>query len=163
MKLFSKILSALLLFSIGLFTMNVSAGWLSDLWSSSEPSIPYCQWSDKDDCTLKGWVEITENINSVVTGTKASDFIQNITSYVLGFMSIVAVLYIIYAGFNILTWNWDEDKVKKSKSIITYVIMGVIIMFLAYSIVAFLFTLLDSWDATLGINTQSQTFISNYM
>lgn len=156
MKLFSKILSVILLFWMGVLGASVNAGFLSDLVSSWEPSVPYCQWSDKEKCTIKWWVNETENISSVVTDQKASDYIQNVTSYILWFMAIIAVIYIIYAGFNILTWNGDEEKIKKSKNIIVYVIMWIIIMFLAYSIVAFIFDILDSREDSSEIAPTTQ-------
>ena len=160
MKLFSRILSVILLFWIGLFWTNVSAGVISDIFSTTgDPSVPYCQWDDKVKCTVKWGVEETESIGSVITDQKASEYIQNVTSYILWFMAIVAVLYIIYAGFNILTGAWDEEKVKKSKSIITYVIMGIIIMFLAYSIVRFIFGILDSGNNTPPIAPTTQVLI----
>lgn len=140
MKLFSRILSVILLFWVGLFGTYASA-WLEDYITDGSPSVPYCQW---EDCTVEKGIEETKNISSVVTNKKASEYIQDVTAYVLWFMAIVAVIYIIYAGFNILVWNGDEEKIKKSKSIIIYVVLGLIIMFLAYSIVAFLFDLLDS-------------------
>jgi Type IV secretion system pilin/REJ domain len=51
------------------------------------------------------------------------------------FISIIAVIYIIYAGFQVMTGWGDEEKMKKAKNIITYVIIGILIMWLAYSIV----------------------------
>jgi type IV secretory pathway VirB2 component (pilin) len=66
---------------------------------------------------------LKENLNDVETGQSASEFIQNIIVYLIGFISIVAVVYIIYAGFNILTGTGDEEKIKKSKSIILYVVI----------------------------------------
>lgn len=159
MKLFSRILSVILLFWIGLFWTNVSAGFLSDLVSSWDPSVPYCQWDDKDLCTLSWGIKETERIGSVVTDQKASEYIQNVTSYILWFMAIVSVLYIIYAGFNILTGAWDEEKIKKSKSIITYVVMGIIIMFLAYSIVIFIFDILDSGSDVPEIDPTTQVLL----
>jgi len=141
MKLFSRILSVVLLFWIGLFWVNTNAFSileLDDRWS-----IPYCQWDDKEKCSVEWGIKETESISSVVTDQKASEYIQKIVSYILTFTAIIAVLYIIYAGFNILTGSGDEEKMKKSKSIITYVILGIVIMFLAYSIVTFIFEVLD--------------------
>jgi hypothetical protein len=53
----------------------------------------------------------------------------------MGFVSLIAVLYIIYAGFQLMTGAGDEEKMKKTRSIITYVILGILIMWLAYPIV----------------------------
>ncbi|MGB2111306.1 MAG: hypothetical protein ACPHY8_05780 [Patescibacteria group bacterium] len=49
----------------------------------------------------------------------------------------------IYAGFNILTAAGDDEKVSNSKKTITYVAIGLLIMFLAYSIIGFIFGIFD--------------------
>jgi type IV secretory pathway VirB2 component (pilin) len=53
----------------------------------------------------------------------------------MGFISIVAVIYIIYAGFQLMIGAGDEEKMKKTRQIILYVILGIMIMWLAYPIV----------------------------
>lgn len=53
----------------------------------------------------------------------------------MSFISIIGVLYIIYAGFQVMIGAGDEEKMKKAKNIILYVVIGIIIMWLAYSIV----------------------------
>lgn len=55
------------------------------------------------------------------------------------FISIIAVLYIIYAGFQILIGAGDEEKMKKAKNIVLYVTLGIILMWLSYSIVKWIF------------------------
>lgn len=56
--------------------------------------------------------------------------------YFLGFVTVVGVIYIIYAGFQLMTGGGDEEKVKKARQIIIYVIAGIVLMWLAYWIVA---------------------------
>lgn len=53
----------------------------------------------------------------------------------LSFVSLVAVIYVIYAGFQIMTGAGDEEKNKKGKNIILYVIIGIVVMWLAYAMV----------------------------
>lgn len=53
----------------------------------------------------------------------------------MGFISIIAVIYIIYAGFQLMIGAGDEEKMKKTRQIILYVILGIMIMWLAYPIV----------------------------
>lgn len=58
-------------------------------------------------------------------------FIQN----VLGFVTIIAVGYVLWAGFQLVTAGGDEEKMKKSKTTIIQVVIGIVVMWLAYSIV----------------------------
>jgi hypothetical protein len=53
----------------------------------------------------------------------------------MGFVSLIAVLYIIYAGFQLMIGAGDEEKMKKTRQIILYVILGILIMWLALPIV----------------------------
>lgn len=55
--------------------------------------------------------------------------------YLLGFVSLIGVIYIIWAGFNILIGNGDEKKLDNAKKTVLYVTLGMILMWLAYSIV----------------------------
>jgi hypothetical protein len=57
---------------------------------------------------------------------------------------LLAVIYIIYAWFNIMIWSGDEEKMKKSKSTIIYVILGLLIIYFAYTLVAFVFNVFDT-------------------
>ena len=77
-----------------------------------------------------------------------SQFIQNIVSYLLGFVALIAVLLIIWAGFMILTAAGDEAKVKKAYKTIIYVIIGIVVMYLAYSIVLFVINVLTVGGAS---------------
>ena len=141
MKIFSKILLFITLLGLWLSSIQVNAS-LSDFLDSSSPSIGICQW---DDCGIQQWVDVLKgNLNDVETEQKASEYIQNIIVYLIGFISIIAVIYIIYAWFNILTGTGDEEKIKKSKWIIMYVVIWLIVIYLAYSIVAFVFNVFDS-------------------
>ena len=67
---------------------------------------------------------------------------------ILGFLYIGAVLIAIWWGFNILTAAWDEEKVKKGKTILIQAMMGLVIIFLAGSIIEWLlFAILHEWVA----------------
>jgi len=105
--------------------------------------IPYCEsW---DDCSLEEWVQYAWDISSVVTTWTASAYIQKIVVYILTFLKLLAVLLIIYAWFNMLTAAWDEEKAKKSKTIIVFAIIWLLIIFLAWPITNFVIDIL-SWN-----------------
>lgn len=128
---------------------------LSDLIDDWAPSTHICE--DSDDCWFDKWVEVVKDaIQWAETEKKASEYIQDIVIYVLSFMAIVAVLYIIYAWFNILTAAWDDDKVTQSKKTIMYVALWLLVMFLAASIVGFIFGIFDGANE---LNNQVNNFI----
>lgn len=106
-------------------------------------TIPYC---NDGNCWLTQWIEEIwkANIPWVVTEGTASDYIQRIVIYLLRFLALVAVIVIIYAWFNILTAAWEDDKVKKSKSMIMYAIIGLAIIFLAWPITTFIIGIFTS-------------------
>jgi hypothetical protein len=68
--------------------------------------------------------------------------------YLLGFLALISVIYIIYAGFQILIGAGDDEKVKKAKNIILYVGLGLIVIALAYPIVTFIFGIVNSRPST---------------
>ncbi|MFA6421919.1 MAG: hypothetical protein WCV92_00745 [Candidatus Buchananbacteria bacterium] len=67
------------------------------------------------------------------------DTIGNIIIVVLGFLAVVFILFIIYAGFLWLLAQGDETKIKKAKAIIIQGIIAVIVIFLAFAITQFVF------------------------
>ncbi len=65
---------------------------------------------------------------------------QNITTlinYFLGFLGLIAVAFLIYAGVLMVTAGGDEDQVGKARKIITYAVVGIVIILLSYTIVTF--------------------------
>ncbi len=60
---------------------------------------------------------------------------QNLVDRALMFLSIVAVGYGIWGGFQIITAGGDEEKVKKGRTILIQVVIGIIVIWLAGSIV----------------------------
>ena len=76
-------------------------------------------------------------------GGNATDGVGGIMALVanfLTFVTVIAVLYVIYAGFQVMTAGGDEEKLKKGKTIIIQVVIGIAIMWLAYSIVSWVMT-----------------------
>lgn len=104
--------------------------------------IPYCpSW---ENCGYEAWVNQVKDVLTDVEKTKTlSEYIQDVLIYLLTFVTIVAVIYIIYAWFKILTSNWNEDSLKKSKNTILYVVVWIIIMWLAYPIVRWIIDVLN--------------------
>ncbi len=124
------------------YVEDSSAGFV--IFSNKNSEIPYCQSWDKD-CWLEGWIDAIKDVDNTKSDEKASEFIQRIVVYVLWFLQLIAVLIIIYSWFVLLTWVWDEEKAKKTKQIITYTVLWLIIIWLAYPISKFIFDILNGW------------------
>ncbi len=141
MKIYSKILVLFILFfSVLNFTYS---SFISDLFDNRDTEIHYCQ---DDDCWINNWINVVwNNVDWIVTDQAASSYFQNIVNYLLWFIYLIAVALIIYAWFNLLTWVWDEEKAKKSKTMIIYVIIWIAIIFLASPIIKFVIQVLDNW------------------
>lgn len=114
--------------------------WTDDCrWTNA---VDYCNSNDPASakyCSLdRGTQIVSGNINDIEKNRRFSVWIQDVIAYLLVFLGIVGVLYIIYAGFNVLTAGGNDDKVKKGKATILHVFIGLVLIFLAYSIVKFI-------------------------
>lgn len=82
---------------------------------------------------------------TTVDGSKqtADQAVQGIVNNAMVFLTILAVLYGIYGGFLMLTAGGEEDKVAKGRTILIQVAIGIIVIWLAGSIVNFVMGLLS--------------------
>ena len=148
-----KLIISICAFLFLLLSVWNSQAWIIDdlfeSWTNAE--LVYCQ---DNDCTIENAVEELWEIDAFITDKKASEYVQSVIVYVLGFIALISVVYIIYAGFNIVISAWDDEKMTKSKNTIMYVVIGLIVIFLAYSIVAFIFDVFDQSEPT-----QAQTIV----
>ncbi len=69
---------------------------------------------------------------------KIEVFVTDTVKYFLSFVSLIAVVYFIYAGFQLMVSGGDEEKAKKTKKIMVYVIAGIILIWSSYYLVAIL-------------------------
>lgn len=137
MKYFSKIFLSFLLLIFSLSWVFASS-YISV--GNGRPDIPYCQ---NGDCGIKEWIDaVRAGVDDLETDRSASEYVQSIIIYLLGFISLIAVIYIIYSGFQILIWNGDEEKLKKSKQTIIYVIIGIIVIWISWPLTLFIFRML---------------------
>jgi hypothetical protein len=63
--------------------------------------------------------------------------IGNIITVALGFLGVLFIVLILYAGFLWLIANGDDTKIKKAKGMMINSIIAVVIIFLAYAITNF--------------------------
>jgi threonine/homoserine/homoserine lactone efflux protein len=76
--------------------------------------------------------------NTLGLGTGASTGYEAITNIIVGLLSLitlVAVAYVIWAGWQILSAGGDEEKVKTGRKTIINVLIGILVMWLSYWIV----------------------------
>jgi len=75
--------------------------------------------------------------------TKTADqVITQWTGFIVWFLYLVAVIVMIYGWFLILTAGWDEEKVKKGKTILLQAAAWLVVVFIAGSVVDWVITLL---------------------
>lgn len=60
-----------------------------------------------------------------------------IINVILGFLSIIAILGVLYGGFQIMTAGGNEDKTTSGKAAVVAGVVGLAIIFTAWAITAF--------------------------
>ncbi|HCC83450.1 TPA: hypothetical protein DEP96_01215 [Candidatus Uhrbacteria bacterium] len=68
------------------------------------------------------------------TATTLTDTIGQLISVLLGFLGVIFLILIIYAGLLWMTAAGNEDKVKKAQGILMSSVIGLIILLSAYAI-----------------------------
>lgn len=68
-------------------------------------------------------------------------FIQNVLSFVIGAVALVAVIMLIWNGVQYITAGGDEGKVEKATKGITNAVIGLVICFVAELIVQFVISI----------------------
>lgn len=130
----------LCLTGISLWFLSVSAN--SPVWEAVNPNIEIPYNADGDYGLQQG-IDAVGDVGGLNRDVGLSQFIQDIVVYILSFVSLIAVLYIIYAGFQILIGNGEEEKLKKSKQTILYVILWIVVIWLAWPITVFVISALS--------------------
>lgn len=91
------------------------------------------------------WVDrITENLQN--GGDDLVLTADNIFGYIIWLFYFIAMIFAIYGGFTILTSGGDEEKVKKGKNLIIYVVIGLALVFLASQIVTWIIGIMSDED-----------------
>jgi bacteriorhodopsin len=82
-------------------------------------------------------------VGDLFTKKSISVFVTDLVRYFLSFVTIIAVVYVLWAGFQLMVSGGDEESAKKARKIITYVIAGIVLMWLAYWIVTLIIWVLQ--------------------
>lgn len=121
--------------------MLVNSVFADNIFTDSG-KLPFCK---NNDCWYqKGVSKVKSMLWNAETSKSLSDYIQDIVIYLLTFITIIAVIYVIYAWFRILIWWWNDESLKNSRKTILHVVIWVIIIWLAFSIVALFIDILYS-------------------
>ncbi|PIE85481.1 hypothetical protein CSA08_01845 [Candidatus Gracilibacteria bacterium] len=138
MKILLKLILSLFLF-FGFITGFVYGGF-SDFFTDESVDNPY---KDKGYNLSGGLKEVKDTVDLIETDRRFSEYIQDVVKYLLGFVTVIAIIYMIYGGFTMMISAGDEEKVKKTKNIIIYVIIGIFVIWIANSIVLWLFEVFE--------------------
>lgn len=117
-----------------------SVGWLS-LISASVLFIPRIAFGQEAD--FPGVVFDPEGTIKKATNLPSASppsIVINVMQWVLGFLGLISVIMIIWGGFTWMTAAGNEEKIKKAKEVLKAAIIGLIVIMLSYSIVAFIFS-----------------------
>lgn len=94
--------------------------------------------------------EITEN-------TDIRTYILQVTNFFLGFLGLIAVLFVIYGGFLYVTSGGNNDKVDQGKKIITYAVIGIFIILASFALVNTVINFKDEGSGRTGTSSSSGT------
>lgn len=85
---------------------------------------------------FQSWGNCVEN--GVATLRCLPIVFHNTISALLALVGITAVFFIIMAGFKFATSGGDQKKVQDARKIMTYAILGVILVLLSFTIIYFI-------------------------
>ena len=74
------------------------------------------------------------------TGTNVRQAIINIVKFLLTFLGLIAVIIILYGGFQWMTAAGNEEKITSARGTLTAGLIGLVIILAAYAITAFVIT-----------------------
>jgi len=63
----------------------------------------------------------------------------NFIKWALGFLGLVAVIFIIYGGFTWMTAAGNEERVKKAKEVIKAAVIGLVVVLASWMLIFFVF------------------------
>lgn len=87
----------------------------------------------------------TSNANTTAAKLESrtlSEALQYYINFLMTFLYLIAVWYALWGGFQILTAGWEEEKVKKWKTILIQWGLWLLVIFLAGSIVKWVLSVL---------------------
>ncbi|MDD3302953.1 MAG: pilin [Candidatus Gracilibacteria bacterium] len=78
-----------------------------------------------------------KNVDMNLPNTPADSEVQRLISNAMKFLYLIAVVYALWGGFLILTAGGKDEQVKKGRTVIIQAAIGLVVIWLANSIVYF--------------------------
>jgi len=122
----SAIVLSLFIFPAFVFTSNATAITANDLWAGAN--------DDFSQANFKATTGMGDSDPRVIA--------SSVIKVMLGFLGIIAVLIILYAGFLWMTAAGNEDKISQAKGMMSAGVIGLIIILAAFGIATFVMTAL---------------------
>jgi len=83
--------------------------------------------------------------------TSISDLINRILKILLSIVGFVALIFLVWGGFKYMTASGDEEKVKSAKGTIINALIGLVIVILAYALVAIVYNVIKGGELPSGV------------
>jgi phage shock protein PspC (stress-responsive transcriptional regulator) len=134
-----------------MYKKKIIAGLLSTIVAIAfaMPAYLSAQAIPQPSTTDYGLVEFSDVGLGKTTNLKRT--IANIINIALGFLGVIAVVIIIYAGFKWMTAGGNEESVSAARKMLVQAIAGLVIIFLAWGIAAFVINQLEDATDASGI------------
>ncbi len=87
------------------------------------------------------WDLWTGKVNPIWEQGELDQAVQRYITNFMVFLSLIAVIYALWGWFNILTAGWDEEKVKKWKTVIIQAAAWLLVIWIARSIIIWVISL----------------------
>jgi len=81
------------------------------------------------------WFEKVDNELIWDNSQNLETWITNLVLYLLWFIWLIGIIFAMYAGFQILTAAWDDEKVKSWKKTLLFALLWIFIILIAYFLV----------------------------
>lgn len=91
-------------------------------------------------------------VNGVATLRCIPDLFNNVIQAALIFVGVVAVIMVIYGGLKFINSGGDQKQTTEARKILTYAIMGVILVLSSFAIIYFIGFLTGSSDCITNLD-----------
>lgn len=101
--------------------------------------VPAIYGEPDNNCKNVGWMNVW---TCTLTNKNLPDGVNifgKILTYISTFLALIAVILVIYAGWLIFSSGWDEEKLKKAKSVLLYVVIGFVALIASHVVFRFFF------------------------